>query len=425
MLYSRRFAASLAVTVLAISGCASKGKVDAEPFEPVAQQGIEVTGIVPDVRWSASLSTDSDLIFAFAPVVVGETLCAAGQKAVACYDFASGDRLWKTKHKGLTAGVAMNEQLVVAATATGQVIAWNVESGAVAWSTDAGAEVTAIPAIGSNEGQAVVVVNTGAGRVRAFSAEDGSTLWGHEQQVPSLTLRGNSTPLIHDDVVLVGFDNGHLMSIGLVDGQVRWDATVGRPEGRTELDRIVDIDSPPTIRRNDVYASAYNSHTRSLDLKTGREVWNKSVAGSAGSTADSKRLYVAGGDNQLYALDVYSGRIVWQLGTFDDEQEQRRYPELLTAPALYKDYVLVADSDGKLHAVNANDGVRVFSREMAGGFSAAPQILGDTLVLQSLSGKVQVIDLAKLEAADASEALESASEEIVDGAKSEAKGLFK
>lgn len=424
MLYSRCFATFVAVSALAMSACASKGKVDAEPFEAVPQQGIEVTGLVPEVRWSATLGTDEDLIFAFAPVVSGETLCAAGQRAVACYDFSSGTRLWKNKHKGLTAGVAMNDQLVIAATAKGNVIAWDLATGATSWKADAGAEVTAVPAIGTLNGVTVVVVNTGAGRVRAFSAEDGSELWGHEQQVPSLTLRGNAAPLIHDDVVLVGFDNGHLMSIGLVDGQVQWDATVGRPEGRTELDRIVDIDSAPVIRRNDVYSSAYNSHTRAVDLRTGREVWNKAVAGSAGSTVDSKRLYVAGGDNQLYALDVYSGRIIWQLGTFDDDQEQRRFDELLTAPALYKDYVLVADSGGSLHGVNAGDGTRVFSEEMSGGYSTAPQIHGDTLVLQDRSGNIQVIDLARLEAADSQQALDAAREDIKDTVKTEAGGLF-
>ncbi|MFT7126359.1 MAG: outer membrane protein assembly factor BamB [Pseudoalteromonas tetraodonis] len=424
MLYSRRFAVSIAVSVLAISGCASKGKVDAEPFEPVLQQGIDVTGLVPDARWTASLKTNKDLIFAFSPMVVGETLCASGQRAVACYDFATGERRWRNKHKGLSAGVAMSDELVIAATATGSVIAWDVATGAVLWKADAGAEVTATPAIGSLNGMSVVVVNTGAGRVRAFDAKDGSELWGHEQQVPSLTLRGNATPLIHKDVVLVGFDNGHLMSIGLVDGQVEWDTTVGRPEGRTELDRIVDIDSAPVVRRNDVYSSAYNSQTRAIDLKTGREVWSKAVSGSAGSNVDEKRLYVAGGDNQLYALDVYSGRIIWQLGTFDDDQEQRRFPSLLTAPAVYKDYVLVADSQGNLHGVKASDGTRVFSKSFAGGYSAAPQIHGDALVMQSRFGKIQVIDLIKLEASDSQEALDAASGPVTTTVKTKPKGLF-
>lgn len=396
MLYSRRFAALLAVSVLILNGCASKGKTNAEPFEPVQQQGIETTGIVPELRWSASHSVDADLIFAFSPVVVEDTLCAAGQRSVACYELASGERKWSTNYKGLSAGVAMNNELVVGATATGKVIAWDVNTGKTQWTVNAGAEVTAAPAIGGPDGNGVVVVNTGAGRVRAFSANDGSELWGHEQQLPSLTLRGNAAPLIHDDVALVGFDNGHLMAIGLLDGEVRWDATVGRPEGRTELDRIVDIDSLPVVRRNDVYSSAYNTHTKALDLRNGNEVWNKRVSGNAGSTVDDSRLYVSAGDNQLYALDVYSGRIIWQLGTFDDAQEQARYDELLTAPALYKNYVLLADSRGYLHAVNASDGTRVFSKQFAGAFSAAPQVRGDTVILQSRAGTVKVIDMRPL-----------------------------
>lgn len=423
MLNSFRFAASLTAVLLLLGGCASKSKVDAEPFEPVPQLGIETTNIVPDVRWSASLATDDDLIFSFSPVVTADSLCAAGQRAVACFDLNNGDRRWLAKQKGLSAGVAVNDTTLVAAVGGGRVIAWDLKTGEKLWTADAGAEVTATPAIGTVGNDSVVVVNTGAGRVRAFSAADGELLWGHEQQVPALTLRGNATPVIHESSVLVGFDSGHLMSIELLDGQINWDMTVGRPEGRTELDRMVDIDSAAVVRRNDVYSSAYNTHTRALDLKSGREIWNKRVSGGAGAAVDDKRLYVSSGDNQVYALDVYSGRVIWQQGTFSDTQEQRRFSGLLTAPVLYKDYVLLADSQGYLHALDASTGTRVFSSVVSKGVSAAPQIHGDSLVLQDRSGKIKMIDLVTLKASDAKGQFESALDDEAE-THSETQGLF-
>ena len=125
MYFPSRFALSFAAVAL-VSGCASKGKVDAEPFDPVPQLGIETTGIVPDVRWTANLSADDDLIFAFSPTIQDNVLCAAGQRNVACYSLDFGELLWKNKHKGLSAGVAVGSDYVVAATATGQVIAWQL-----------------------------------------------------------------------------------------------------------------------------------------------------------------------------------------------------------------------------------------------------------------------------------------------------------
>jgi outer membrane protein assembly factor BamB len=68
-------------------------------------------------------------------------------------------------------------------------------------------------------------------------------LWSVEQQVPRLSLRGTATPIIAKEVAISGFDNGKVMAVSLTTGDTVWDTALASPHGRTELDRLVDIDS--------------------------------------------------------------------------------------------------------------------------------------------------------------------------------------
>ena len=56
----------------------------------------------------------------------------------------------------------------------------------------------------------MIVLRTVDGRLRGFSIEDGSTLWTVEQNLPALTLRGNTAPRVAGDVVVSGFNNGRV-----------------------------------------------------------------------------------------------------------------------------------------------------------------------------------------------------------------------
>ena len=80
----------------------------------------------------------------------------------------------------------------------------SAQDGSERWHSQVSSEVIARPAISEQ----IVVVRTVDGRLTGLDAKDGSSRWVFDQTVPPLSLRGNSAPLIVNDTVYDGFDNG-------------------------------------------------------------------------------------------------------------------------------------------------------------------------------------------------------------------------
>ena len=100
-------------------------------------------------------------------------------------------------------------------------------------------EILSAPAVAEKE----VVVRTVDGKLRALVIADGQELWTAEQQIPRLTLRGTAAPVVARDIAISGFDNGRVLAVSLVDGATVWDSPVSPSHGRTELERLNDIDA--------------------------------------------------------------------------------------------------------------------------------------------------------------------------------------
>ena len=83
------------------------------------------------------------------------------------------------------------EGLLVFGTANGDLVALAADTGQER-RQPIGSEILAPPAIGSG----VIAVRTVDGRLRGFSALNGSMAWAAEQNLPSLTLRGNTAPRV-------------------------------------------------------------------------------------------------------------------------------------------------------------------------------------------------------------------------------------
>ena len=117
--------------------------------------------------------------------------------------------------------------------------ALNAETGAMVWKIKVNGEVLAPAAISER----LIALRTVDGKLHGLAPADGHELWAQEQQVPRLSLRGTATRCSKATLRLCGFDNGKVVAVNINDGALQWEATVSPPHGRTELERLVDIDS--------------------------------------------------------------------------------------------------------------------------------------------------------------------------------------
>jgi outer membrane protein assembly factor BamB len=327
----------LVAAMLALAGCSSKNKkVD----EPAKLTDIKSPTVRVQKIWSASVGGGGKkLRLGLGLGVADERLYAAGRDGeVAAFDLKTGKQVWRTKTElALAGGTGVGAGLVVVGSLDGQIVALAADNGAQKWRVDVKGEVLSSPAVASN----AVIVRTVDGKLRALAVEDGKEMWSAEQQIPKLTLRGVAAPVIARDMAISGFDNGRVLAVSIADGATVWDSPVSPAHGRTELERLNDIDAAVKVVENDVFVAGFQGRAAMLALDSGQIWWTRDLSSYRGVDVDDDQMYVSTSQGEVVALKKRSGAEVWR----DASLKNRG----LSAPAVVGDYVAVADVEGYVH----------------------------------------------------------------------------
>lgn len=270
---------------------------------------------------------------------------AATNGIVAKIDRETGDKVWTVDtDKTITGGVGTGYGLVAVGTGNGEVLVFNEEDGSLLWEKSLGGQIMAAPAIGADR----VVVQTVDGRLHGLARDDGGVAWLYDTSIPILTLRGESSPVIMGGATLAGFANGKLAAMDTASGYVAWERIIGEPRGRSELERLIDLDGRFWVSGKTVYAATYQGNVAALDIPSGRLLWQRKMSSFAGVSEFLSQLYVVDDESVLHALESLSGTDLWQ----QDGLRGRG----LSAPTAYDRYVVVGDFQGYLHWLSYKDG---------------------------------------------------------------------
>ena len=311
----------------------------------------------------------------------GDTVYAAGRDGdVRALDAASGKARWTTDTGlELSAGPGVGEDIVVVGTSDGELVALDRATGKQRWKTKVPGEILAPPLVTRER----VLVRSVEGRLRALSATDGKVLWLVEDVVPRLSLRGTATPVAADESVAVtGFDTGKVMAVTLDKGETLWQLQLATPTGRTELDRLSDVDSAVQISGKDVYAVGYQGRVAMLSLDNGQMWWSRDMSSYRGLALDEDQVYVATSEGSVVALRRRDGAVVWEQNAL-----ARRG---LSAPAVVGTAVAVGDFEGYLHFLDRSTG-KFVARERPGSerIAAPPLVMGDRLFVVDEGGRLE------------------------------------
>src|SRR3984885_14813200 len=312
------------------------------------------------------------------PAVDNGVVFAASDKGeVLATQLDTGRRVWLKKLKlPLAAGPAAGAGIVVLGSSKGTVVALDGATGLELWRTGLNSELLSPPAIS----QKIVVIRSVDGRLHGLDAHTGKALWSVEQQVPRLSLRGTATPIIAKDAAISGFDNGKVMAVSLKTGDTLWDTALASPHGRTELDRLVDIDSAVHVVGENVFAAGYQGRTAMLALDSGQQWWSHDMSSYRGLAVDADNLYVTQSDGSVVALRQRDGAEMWR----NDKLKRRG----LSAPVVTSTAIALADFQGYLHWLDKNTGELVARERIAKKqrVSNPPAGEGDTVVVLTDAG---------------------------------------
>ena len=265
---------------------------------------------------------------------------------ISAYSPKTGNIVWQKEYETtFSAGPEVYGDIVLLGNKDAEVYAVNISNGKLIWKHSVSSEVLVPPQLGNG----MVVVQTNDGKIFGLRADNGKKVWVYERSVPVLSLRGNSTPAIIDnEQVVVGFASGKLVSLSLSDGKLLWETTISLAKGRTELERIIDIDGPIVHKDGIVYVSAYRGRVAAVDSNTGGILWTREMSSHLGVVVDNDLLFITDAEGRVWALNRESGATLWM----QDKLSERAN----TRPAPQGDNLVIGDVTGELYWLAKSDG---------------------------------------------------------------------
>ena len=364
---------------VALSACGLFGDEEEEKLEPA-----ELIDFRPTVKikrlWKADLGGDAEFLrLALQPVGDGNRIYAASHDGnVSAFDPANGKRLWRSELEiELSAGPGVGNGLVAVASSNGFVVLLDAKDGSERWRVNVGGESLARPLIAND----VVIIQTVDNRLRALQIFDGSERWVVLQSMPALTVRGSASPVLSGSNVIAGFDNGSVIAVDLDSGDIGWDTLLAPPAGRSDLERLSDVDGAIAIVGQDIYAAGYQGRIGAIAAESGQLFWSNETSSFVGVAADWTSLYTIQDDGVLIALVRRTGAESWR-----QDALLRREP---TLPVPFHSLVAVGDLQGYVHFFSSIDGepaarVRLGSKAI----TSDPVVVADRLYVQSDSGTI-------------------------------------
>ena len=349
--------------------------------------------------WSSKVGGSAEfLLVGLRPATDGSNIYAASQDGnVIAVDAVSGKQRWKIKLEiELSAGPGVGEGAVAVASKNGNVILLDAKTGVETWRVFVGGETLAQPLIRAG----LVIAQSIDNRLRALSLFDGKQKWELEQSVPALTMRGASSPVMVGGNVIAGFDNGRLLAVDVESGDIEWDSMLSMPTGRSDLDRLADVEGAIASVGQDIYAAGYQGRVTSLAAESGQVLWAREISTQVGVSADWNSVYTTREDGELVAMSRNNGAEIWR-----NDDLLRRDP---TLPMPFHTAVVVGDFEGYLHFFSSIDGTAVARMRLGSkAISNYPLVVANTLYVQSDDGTLAaftvVQDRSKRSAPDVSD----------------------
>ncbi|MEQ1544026.1 outer membrane protein assembly factor BamB [Methyloglobulus sp.] len=391
------------LAVLILSGCSAMdwaseslsgvkdyftgGADNSEPPSPLVEYNPEIQA---QVVWkeNVGVGTDEQTLKLVPAIGNGKIYAADRDGLVQARDLTTGNLAWEVEIEDqnedavhFSGGAGLGATAVILGSNNGEVIALSAENGSVLWKTPVSSEVMSVPVVASG----IAIIRTTDGSVIALNEKTGQKVWSYEHNVPALTVRGTGTPLIIEDTLIEGYDNGKLMALRLEDGKYVWESSVTIPKGRSEVERLVDIDVDPIESRGVIYTASYNGGSAAVSILDGDVLWrNEAVSSHTGLSQDEQYLYISNSDGHVLQLDKRTGSSLWE--------QKDLHGRRLTSPVAYQGNVVVGDVEGYVHWLSSTDGRQLARVQVAGdAIDAKPVVVGDTVYIYAKDGTLAAL----------------------------------
>jgi len=355
---------------------------------------VQVSGLQPGWRSSIGSGGGYRAKITAQPVVAGGRVFTMDSDAeVAAFDIATGSRAWRTdtqddkdRSTNLGGGIAVADGVVFATTGRGDLLALDAATGAIRWRKPLGTPARSAPTVADGR----LYASTIDDKLLAFTAATGERLWAYQASTSATTLLGQTAPAVSEGLVVAGFGSGDLVAVRSDSGSLSWSDSLASARGRNSLVDLSAIRGLPVVDRGRVYAIGVGGLLVALDLRSGRRLWEREVGGSETPWLAGDWLFVQTLDQSLAAIGRDDGRVRWvtDLPRYDNP-EKRRDPLYWTGPVLAGGRLVLAGSNEKALSVDPRDGRILGQESLRGPAAVAPIAAAGSMFVVTEDGTLQ------------------------------------
>jgi len=333
--------------------------------------------------WSADIGNgaNEEERLVSSPIVADGRVFAMDTGAnVSAFDVESGKQLWQTaltpdeEDDGhIPGGLAFEDGKVYVTTGFAQVVSLDAASGKILWRKQlAGPMHTAPTARGGR-----VFAMTVDSRLYALNGSTGEELWTFTGLAEIASLLGGASPAVDSGVIVAAFPSGDLVALKVENGRELWTQSLVTTRRTDVVSALAHIRGRPIIDRGRVFAISHGGLMVSIDLRSGRRIWDKEIGSLSSPWVAGDYIFLLTNDAEIAAISRDSGSIYWvqALPQFEDP-ETRDFPIVWNGPILASDRLIIASSIGEAYAVSPYTGRIMGKIDMPSGISVPPIIAG-------------------------------------------------
>ena len=240
--------------------------------------------------------------------------------------------------------IIVDSKLIYFGSKQDTVTAIDRENNSVLWQRVMSSEVMSLSKILNN----MIFVKTNDSKITAIDIKTGKFMWVNSQIPAPLSVRGSSSPIIYNDMVLVGFEDGKIISYNHLNGDINWQIQIPSIKTDTIIDRLNDIDGKMLIDDGTLFAISYQGSLIAVDTFSGQVLWSRDASSLYGLDGDSENVFYNDNNGVLWSIDKFSGKPLWK--------QDKLYKRLISAPIYFNDLILIADIENYVHILEAQSG---------------------------------------------------------------------
>jgi len=322
------------------------------------------------------------------PLIVGDRIFTYDSNGViSAWDLGGGQRIWTTPTKpeknrsgNLGGGIAEDGGRIYAATGRAEVMALNSSDGSIIWRKPLGSPARSAPTV-ANGALFLCTINQ---QMLAFSAENGAPLWSFQATKADAGVMAVASPAVSNGLVVAGFESGDLAAVAADTGTLAWSDNLGTLKGTASLLEFATVRGAPVLDNGLVYAIGLGGLMASLDLRSGRRVWERDVPGGNTPWLAGDTLFIIDTSQRVAAMSKLDGTVHW-VAHLPQFENPKRTKGLIswTGPALIAGKLIAVSTNSHLSVIDPLDGRIVSDMDLSSSVSVPPIAAAGTLLILS------------------------------------------